>query len=231
MAGRNREMLQGLVLAATASVALGFSATLGCNELTGASDVTAAGAAAGGAATSTTASSSTTSTGGATTSTSTTTSTTSSSSTTSTSTSTTTTDPWESQRQACVDGINADRATKSLYPYTRDTAGESCADAQATHDASVNIAHDASIHGTSACNAGSQNECEGYSSINWCLAGCWGESAKPECAGCDLCAGGGDCSNCVWSSCGHYLNMISESFQYVACGFSPDGSWVAMNFR
>ncbi len=218
----------------------------GCNAVTGAGDltVTGSGGAGGGATTtashgSTTTTSSSSSAGGSTSSSSTT----SSASTTSSSAASTgsgTMDPYAQYRQACIDKINALRATKGLSPYQRWTSAESCVDQQATHDSMVNKPHDAWSTGNPSCGGYGQNECPGWSasSIESCLQQMWDEKNQPGCAGCDACDTftifGGNCPNCSFNGstvCGHYVNMSSKSFMMAACGFSADGTWEAINFQ
>lgn len=149
-------------------------------------------------------------------------------------------DPWESYRQACVDKVNELRATRGLTPYSRWTSAEQCVDDQATHDQSVGIPHDAFATGSPACGGYAQNECPGWgaSAITSCLEQMWAEREQPGCAGCDACDTwtifAGDCPDCEFNGatvCGHYVNMSSQSFSTVACGFSDDGSWAAQNYQ
>lgn len=233
---------------------------LGCNLITGADDLTVhgnTGGAGGEAGTTSTPSNGTTSMSGnggggsssssssSSTSASSTSSSSSSSSTSASSSSSTTSssgsvDPYEQNRQDCIDKINALRATKGLAPYQRWTSAESCVDQQATHDATVNKPHDAFSHGTPACGGSGQNECPnwGASAITGCLDSMWAEKDQAGCAGCDACDTfqifQGQCPNCEFNGstvCGHYVNMSSKVFSGAACGFSTNGKWAAINFH
>ena len=115
--------------------------------------------------------------------------------------------------QACVDAINADRATLGLPPYARWTTDESCVDGQAQSDAASDTAHGAFTR----CGEMAQNECPGW----------------PGPAGTMI----GDCLKAMWAEGpggGHYDNMTSTSYTKVACGFYTlaDGSvWATQDFR
>jgi hypothetical protein len=160
-------------------------------------------------------------------------------------------------RTACINKINALRATDkaiALQPYTlQNTATlDTCVDTQATNDQSKNSAHDSFINNSPSCQWGSasgfaQDEClTGYGTspagIEQCLQDMWDESLKPNCAGCVGCtAFGGACANCDYSGtggyeCGHYVNMSAPYFTMVACGFagaapSSGGGWSVQNFE
>jgi hypothetical protein len=251
-----------LLLAALAASIAAVHAT-GCNLITGADGLSVEGdGGAGGGATKTTSTSASSSSSGASSSTGSSSSSTSASSSSSSSSSSTSAssssssasssssstsasssgavDPWEQNRQACIDKINALRATKGLAPYQRWTSAEMCVDDQATHDAQVNKAHDAFSHGTPACGGYGQNECPGWgaNAITGCLDAMWAEKDQPGCAGCDACDTfqifQGNCPNCVFNGatvCGHYVNMSSKTFTAAACGFSDVGGWAAINFE
>lgn len=235
------------------SLSLGALLSLaGCNLLTGADGLTVtqpgSGGAGGAATTSssgTTSSSvgSTSSSSGSASSTSSTTSSSGGATSSSSSSSTTSsgaTDPYAQYRQACVDKINALRATKGLSPYQRWASEEMCVDQQATHDGQVNKAHDAFVTGNPSCGGSGQNECPGwsYTNITGCLDQMWSEKDQPGCAGCDDCDTftifQNNCPNCSFNGstvCGHYVNMSSKTFAMAACGFSTDGTWEAINFQ
>jgi len=149
-------------------------------------------------------------------------------------------DPFEANRQACVDKINELRATKSLPPLARWKEAESCVDQQASEDAKSGSAHGAWISGKYSCNGNGQNECPGWGAdgIVSCLESMWSEKDQAACAGCDACADGYDpnCPNCDFygsasgMTCGHYVNMSAKYMTKVACGFSSEGGWDAINF-
>lgn len=160
-------------------------------------------------------------------------------------------------RTACINKINALRATDTavkLSPYTLQNTDtlNSCVDTQATTDQSKNSAHWSFINNSPSCTWGNatgfaQDECEqGYGTtpagIEQCLQDMWDESLKPNCAGCVGCtAFGGNCPNCDYSGskgyeCGHYVNMSAPYFTMVACGFagaSPSSAtgWSVQNFE
>lgn len=237
-----------------------LAAAGGCNLLTGVGDLEVKGESAGGnggagASTSTASETSsnsssnggsgtvTSSSSGSSSSTSSTSSSASSSSTSASSSSSSTSgsvDPFAQNRQDCIDKINALRATKGLAPYQRWTSAEACVDQQASHDASVNKAHDAFSTGNPGCGGYGQNECPGWGAdaITGCLDSMWSEKDQPGCAGCDACDTfqifQGGCPNCVFNGstvCGHYVNMSSKTFTMAACGFSTTGGWAAINFQ
>ena len=117
--------------------------------------------------------------------------------------------------QACVDHINALRATKQLPPLARWVDNEACADAQARSDSQSGRAHGA----FGSCPGMAQNECPGWSSVSGptgivpgCLDMMWSEGP-----------GGG-----------HYENMTQSGFTQVACGFyvtSDTRVWAVQDFR
>jgi len=144
-------------------------------------------------------------------------------------------DPYESQRQLCVDKINELRATKDLPPYERWREEEPCADKQAAYDAEHNSPHSAWKGGVFDCSsARNQNECLG-GSVSSCIPAMWGESNQDACANCDNCSGDHGCDGCDFYGnitghvCGHYENLSAKGFTKVACGFG--GGWIALNFR
>lgn len=165
-------------------------------------------------------------------------------------------DGFAASRTACINKINALRATDTavaLQPYTLQNTDmlNTCVDTQATNDQSHNSAHWSFINSSPACMWGSpsqyaQNECEtGYGTdpagIEQCLQDMWDESLKPNCAGCVGCTNPNGCPNCDFSGtmgyeCGHYVNMSAPFYTSVACGFagaapsSPDG-WAVQNFE
>lgn len=151
-------------------------------------------------------------------------------------------DPYEGARQACVDKINALRATKGLPPYERWKEAEPCVDQQATWDEMNNKAHGAwGMQLYPSCNGSGQNEClgQGPNGIEGCLDSMWSEKDQAGCSGCDACAGAynPNCPNCDFFGsqtgdvCGHYVNMSAKYFTRVACGFSSLGGWDAINFQ
>lgn len=150
-------------------------------------------------------------------------------------------DPFAEARQACVDKINELRATKSLPPLARWTEAESCVDQQAQEDAKSGQPHGAWISGKYDCNGNGQNECPnwGVDKITDCLDLMWSEKDQAACSGCDACADGynPDCPSCDFygqasgMTCGHYVNMSAKYFTKVACGFSTEGGWDAINFQ
>jgi hypothetical protein len=126
-------------------------------------------------------------------------------------------DPLESYRQACVDQINAYRATLSLPPYQRWTSAEACVDGEAKSDSETGEPHGS----FGACGEFAQNECPGYGSLDatvtTCLAQMWAEGPGAD-----------------FQQHGHYINMSSTSYSMVACGFyvTPSGDvWAAQDFK
>lgn len=125
-------------------------------------------------------------------------------------------DAIDAARQACVDRINAYRATEGKPPYERWLEGEACADEQARIDAQQNEGH-ASF---GRCDERAQNTClrrrDLDSIVGDCLQTMWdeGPGSFPE--------------------HGHYLNMASTQYSRVACGFFEleDGRvWANQNFH
>jgi hypothetical protein len=131
-------------------------------------------------------------------------------------------DGFGAARQACINTINALRATQSLAPYTLlDTSAmDMCLDEQATNDESMDSAHYSFINNTyPACGSvptgpfNAQDECLGYGNevgnpgtgphqtmgkgIIGCLYDMWAEQYQANCTGCVGCtAFGGACPNC-----------------------------------
>jgi len=139
-------------------------------------------------------------------------------------------DPYAVERQICVDKINALRATESLPAYGRWGDAEMCSDGQATSDEQTNTPH-GSFPG---CGESAQNEClgQGPQGVSGCLDQMWAEKDLLECAGCSAChAQQGDCDNCFFPVCGHYVNMSKLLYSEVSCGFSSLGGWAVQNFR
>ncbi len=126
-------------------------------------------------------------------------------------------DPLNAERQACVDRINAFRATLQLPPLMRWTEQEACTDGQARSDSQSGDAHGA----FGDCDEHAQNECPGWKSIDETIQGClqdmWDEGPGEP-----------------YSEHGHFLNMSSTEYSQVSCGFyeTPDGEvWAIQNFR
>ena len=123
----------------------------------------------------------------------------------------------EADRIACVDRINAFRASLNLASYVRWEAGETCADQAAKTDAERHDAHSA----FGSCEEWAQNECPGWRSVSSviddCLQSMWDEGPGED-----------------FNTHGHYINMTNESYTQVACGFyiTPDGDvWAVQNFQ
>jgi hypothetical protein len=123
----------------------------------------------------------------------------------------------DASRQACVDRINALRATLSLAPLQRWTANETCADAQAKSDSETGTAHGA----FSSCPNMAQNECPNYKSIQSTLTSCidamWAEGPGAD-----------------YNAHGHYINMTNTKYTMVTCGFytTPAGKvWMVQDFK
>lgn len=120
--------------------------------------------------------------------------------------------------QACVDKINAYRATLSLPALVRWTDSEACADGQSQSDSASGKAHGA----FGQCSEMAQNECPGWpgppaSMIGGCLDMMWAEGPGAD-----------------FSKHGHYINMSSTKYTKVACGFYtlPSGKvWSVQDFR
>lgn len=126
-------------------------------------------------------------------------------------------DPFEAARQACVDRINAFRATEGKAPYARWVEGEACADEESRLDGLSNDAHGS----FGMCDERAQNSCLWRRSmdsiITNCLQAMWDEGPGEP-----------------FSEHGHYINMSSTSYTRVACGFyqGSDGRiWGLQNFR
>jgi hypothetical protein len=124
--------------------------------------------------------------------------------------------PYEKERAACVERINAFRATEGLPPLRRWVGAESCSDLQAKSDSETGQAHGA----FGDCGERAQNECPGWRSVPSIVEGClqamWDERLDPA------------------GEQGHYRNMSSARHGEVACGFyeTPQGRvWALQNFR
>jgi hypothetical protein len=123
---------------------------------------------------------------------------------------------YEKERAACVDRINAFRATEGIAPLQRWTAEEDCVDLQAKSDSETGQAHGAFGN----CHENAQDECPGWNSVQSTVDGClqsmWDERLDPT------------------GQQGHYRNMSNTRATQVACGFyeTPDGKvWAVQNFR
>lgn len=158
------------------------------------------------------------------------------------STTTTPTSTSDDPYQACVDAINALRSANGLPALARWKEAEPCVDQQATHDSQNNTPHGAWKSQMFAdCNGHAQNECWGYGpgKVAKCVADEWSESQFPGCAGCAACFDQctTQCPNCDFFGqqtgkvCGHYVNLATKCHTKVACGFSPTGGWIALNFQ
>ncbi|HEX4403840.1 MAG TPA: CAP domain-containing protein [Polyangia bacterium] len=129
-------------------------------------------------------------------------------------------DVLEAARQACVDKINAFRATLNIAALTRWTAEETCADGQAKADSVSGTAH--SAFGT--CDEGAQDECPAWPSVDSiasgsssCLDQMWAEGPGTD-----------------YSMHGHYINMSNPQYTKVACGYSTTSKgkvWAAQDFK
>jgi hypothetical protein len=122
-------------------------------------------------------------------------------------------DPVTAARSLCVKTINDYRATLGLPAYSEYTREETCVDGQAAKDGAAGVAH--SAFGT--CSEMAQNECPGWpgpldSLISGCFKMMWAEGPGTP-----------------FEAHGHYINMSSNSYTKVACGFHQlaDGSWWA----
>jgi hypothetical protein len=128
-----------------------------------------------------------------------------------------TTDPFAKARQACVDKINALRATEGKPAYLRWTEAEACSDAQAKSDSASKKAHGA----FGMCKESAQDECPGWPNdadkiVTGCLQDMWEEGPG------------------TFAEHGHYLNMSSTKYKYVACGFFATADkkmWAVQNFK
>ncbi|MDC0717634.1 CAP domain-containing protein [Nannocystis bainbridge] len=127
-------------------------------------------------------------------------------------------DPYEQARQLCVDTINMYRATLGLPAYQRWTDAESCSDAEAAADGQSGTPHGA----FGMCGESAQNECPGWpspaeQSLPGCLEQMWAEGPGED-----------------FQMHGHYINMSSEQYSMVACGFADAGGgsmWMVQNFK
>lgn len=127
-------------------------------------------------------------------------------------------DPYGQARQLCVDTINMYRATIGLPPYQRWTDAESCSDDEAAADGQSGTPHGA----FGQCGEFAQNECPGWpspaeESLPGCLEQMWAEGPGED-----------------FNMHGHYINMSSEQYTMVACGFADAGGgelWMVQNFK
>lgn len=119
----------------------------------------------------------------------------------------------------CVANINAYRATLSLPAYTEWTDGETCAAGEAQSDSASGKAHGA----FGSCSESAQDECPNWpgddldTSIKDCLKQMWAEGPGTD-----------------FSTHGHYINMSSDKYTQVACGFyvtSAGDLWAVQNFK
>lgn len=122
-------------------------------------------------------------------------------------------DPYAAAREFCAQRINQYRASIGRQPLQRVPSAEACVDQQTQSDAQTGTAHGA----FATCNEFAQNECPGWPGplsnvLPQCLESMWNEGP-----------GGG-----------HYENMASAQYRYVACGFTQtaNGSWwIIQDFR
>jgi hypothetical protein len=126
-------------------------------------------------------------------------------------------DPYGQARQLCVDTINMYRATIGLPPYQRWTDAETCSDDEAAADGQSGTPHGA----FGQCGEFAQNECPGWpspaeQSLPDCLAQMWAEGPGED-----------------FQMHGHYINMSSQDYTMVACGFADVGGelWMVQNFK
>ena len=119
--------------------------------------------------------------------------------------------------QACVDRINAFRATEGLSPLERWTEAETCTSQQAQSDAQAGGAH----VNFGQCGESAQNTCPGWPSsadvVEGCLQAMWDEGPGED-----------------FSAHGHYINMSNPQYTRVACGFhemSGGSVWSNQNFQ
>ena len=126
-------------------------------------------------------------------------------------------DPYEAARQLCVDTINMYRATLGLPPYARWSDAEKCTDDEAASDGATNTPHGA----FGMCGEWAQNECPGWpgppeQSLPQCLEQMWAEGPGQD-----------------FNMHGHYINMSSEMYTKVACGFAEVNGefWMIQNFQ
>jgi hypothetical protein len=128
------------------------------------------------------------------------------------------TDPFAAARQACVDKINALRATEGKPAYLRWTEAEVCSDAEAKSDSVSKKAHGA----FGMCKESAQDECPGWPNdankiVTGCLQDMWEEGPGTD-----------------FNQHGHYINMSSTKYKYVACGFFATADkkmWAVQNFK
>jgi hypothetical protein len=159
-------------------------------------------------------------------------------------------DGFAASRQACVDKINALRASDTavaLEPLVLENTDmlNTCADTQATTDQSMEAMHYAFENSNPACSTSGvsgQTECpDGWgtspASVEQCLQQMWDESTQADCVGCGVGCDPlfGGCPNCNFSDCEHYVLLSSPDFTKVACGFagaapSSNDSWSVQNF-
>ncbi len=129
--------------------------------------------------------------------------------------------------QDCVNRINQFRTECwCLPPLERRTQAESCANQQAEYDVD-NGYHAGAIDGICEPGGYAQNECPGYSSeaqvIGTCLQMMYDEGPPPV----------SPCEDECFQEYGHFINMTSENYSRVACGFytTPEGDvWSVQNF-
>jgi hypothetical protein len=138
------------------------------------------------------------------------------------------TDPYAAARKACVDAVNQYRAMNGLAALARYAAKESCADAQASADASHHVDHYAYFNGAPSCIEDNvldrQNECPGWYQPP--------AKAATDCVGAMFAEGPG-----TGAAHGHYTTMMNASYTRLSCGFrvdpgSPPGAdlWIVLNF-
>jgi len=120
----------------------------------------------------------------------------------------------------CVARINQLRAEcQCLPPLGRWGGGEACADMHAEYDSSRSP-HAGFSERICAESGSGQNECPGWPGTSAVIDGClqmmWDEGPGEN-----------------FQRHGHYLNMTSDRFTEVACGFfdGPAGQWAVQNFR
>jgi hypothetical protein len=118
---------------------------------------------------------------------------------------------FDTLRRACVDSINAYRASVGAPPVTLRDASSSCTDQQSARDGASGRAHGS----FGSCGESAQNECPGWGgdpggSQQGCLKMMWAEGP-----------GGG-----------HYENMKNPRYRQVACGYANTGGgyWMIQNF-
>jgi hypothetical protein len=137
-------------------------------------------------------------------------------------------DPYDQDRNDCVDRINGFRASIGLGPLVRWTDAEACTDMQSQDDQMSGGAH----ANFGDCGESAQNTCPGWGSIDAviqdCLQGMWDEGPPPT----------SPCTGQCFQDHGHYINMSSTRYTKVACGFYEYTSamgkprvWHNHNFR